>query len=179
MLKDFELITIGMLITEKVIPAFDVFQINEIHLYNYIKFYGEIFSTEVCDKKLKTKSNQRFARKLAGLTLLKLNFERGATFSEMQSGIVYVIENEIFQEHYKIGMTIDLKSRLNAYQTYDPLRRFKVKKYDFVLNRVLVEKKILGHPDIFNEQGEWVKKQNALTIFEDICFVTKNNSGIF
>ena len=136
---------------------------------NYIEEYNNIFGRK--SKGVKTKSNFRYARKLAGLTLLKVNYERGAKFKDMKSGIVYVIENETFPEHYKIGMTIDLNSRLDSYQTYDPYRRFKVTKYEFVLDRSRIEKLILFNPGIINENGEWVKKENALEIFEKICFI--------
>lgn len=65
-------------------------------------------------------------------------------------------------------MTINIKQRLEIYQTYDPFRQFKIHKYDFVLNRFLVEKEFLSHPNIFNEQGEWIKSENADYIFKNI-----------
>jgi hypothetical protein len=81
---------------------------------------------------------------------------------------VYLIENPVFPEHLKVGMTIDLTQRLNIYQTYDPFRRFKIKKYDFVIDRKQKEKLILSHPEIFNASGEWIKIENAERIFLEI-----------
>jgi len=160
--------TISLLLKENVIPENGIFQISENILNSYIEKYNNIFSKS--NNALKKKSNHRFSRRLAGLSFLKLNFERGARFHQMKSGLIYMIENEIFPDHFKLGMTIDLNSRLNSYQTYDPFRRFKVYKYEFVLDRILSEKKILNHPDIMNEQGEWIKKENAKEIFEKIIF---------
>lgn len=113
-------------------------------------------------------SNRRFARRLAGRTLLNLNFSRGARFSELKAGILYLIENPAFPDHYKVGMTINLKQRLAQYQTYDPYRQFSVAKYDFVLDRHRCEADLLNHPFICREEGEWVLKDNALEIFKSI-----------
>lgn len=168
MLRDFEQIVIGNMISENIIPSMDIFQITEFHLQTYISLYGKLFGKQ--NGGIKSKTNSRYARKLAGLTLLKLNFSRDAKFNDMKSGLVYIIENEVYPEHYKMGMTIELNSRLSSYQTYDPLQRFKIVKYDFVLDRVLTEKKLLNHPEVFRETGEWVKKGKALEIFEKICF---------
>jgi hypothetical protein len=68
-------------------------------------------------------------------------------------------------------MCIDVIDRLNSYQTYDPYRKFKIERYGFVLNRRKAESLILYHPDIFNEQGEWVLRENANEIFSQIIKV--------
>jgi hypothetical protein len=86
----------------------------------------------------------------------------------MHAGLVYLIENPAFPEHYKVGMTINLKQRLSQYQTYDPYRKFKVFKYDFVLDKRSKEKELLNHPNIYNELGEWIKKTNAEELFGKI-----------
>ena len=52
-------------------------------------------------------------------------------------------------------------------------RRYRVIKYDFVLNRSKIEKLILLNPNIINENGEWIKKENAIEIFEKICFIPR------
>jgi hypothetical protein len=171
MIKEFERAVLDKLIKLNVIPFDGIFQIEESHLREYIKMYSELFGKS--GNGLKTLSNARFARKLAGLTLLKLNFERNAKFNQLKSGLVYMIENPQFTDHYKLGMTIDLNSRLDSYQTYDPYRNFKVVKYDFVLNRSLTEKNLLNHHDITKECGEWIIKNNAIKIFEKICFIPR------
>ena len=167
-MRECEQRVIDVMLFELLIPAYGLFQITEKHLKDYIDVYGNIFGKE---KGTKTKSNYRYARKLAGLTLLKINFERGAKFTDMEAGSVYVIENPAFPYHYKIGMTLDIKERLSQYQTYDPFRQFKIVKYDFVLNRRHAETKLLSHPDMFSEQGEWVKRENAVKLFEQIIFI--------
>ncbi len=168
MIHDFERAVLNHLIHKSVIPIDGIFQIEESHLTEYMLMYSNLFGK--LGKGLKTKTNTRYARKLAGLTLLKLNFERNAKFTQLKSGLVYIIENPQFLHHYKIGMTIELQSRLDTYQTYDPYRQFKIVKYEFVLDRSLTEKKLLSHPDITKECGEWVSKANAIEVFEKICY---------
>jgi|694.fasta_scaffold01889_39 hypothetical protein len=163
-----EQIVIGQMMYSGIIPYSGIFQINEYHLQSYITHYGNIAGKT--NKGTHKNSNTRYARRLAGLNLLKLNFQRDAKFHDMKSGMIYLIENIVYPDHYKIGMTIDLPSRLNSYQTYDPLRRFKVLKYEFVLDRITAEKKILHHPEIFKETGEWIKRDNAIEMFEKIIF---------
>lgn len=172
MIKDFERIVIDAMIKDGIIPVIGLFQITECILDEYMITYGNMFDNK--GKGLRKNSEIRFARRLAGLTLLKLNFERKVNFNDIQAGLVYIISNPSYPDHYKIGMTIELVSRLNTYQTYDPYRKFEVVKYDFVLNRSHIEKQLLEHPDITKEQGEWVLKDNAIKIFERICF----HSGI-
>lgn len=82
--------------------------------------------------------------------------------------MIYLLENPVFPDHYKIGMTIDLDQRLSAYQTCDPYRRYKIIKYEFVLDRVLLEKELLCHPHIINEEGEWIKRINAIETFSKV-----------
>lgn len=167
MIKGKEQNIISVLTNKEIIPKNSLFQITEEMLLYYMKYYQIIFGKS--ERGIGRKNNKRFARKIAGLNLLKENFSRGAKFKDMMSGLVYVIENPSFPEHYKIGMTIDLISRLESYQTYDPYRKFKIVKYDFVIDRNVKEKSILNHYDIFKENGEWIKKDNALEVFSKIC----------
>lgn len=165
-MQEKELAVVQVLLTKGIIPTTGKFQITEIMLQGYLQQYHTLFGTT--SKSTGGTSNVKFARRLAGRTLLAINFSRGIKSNEISAGLVYLIENPAFPEHYKVGMTIDLKSRLNSYQTYDPYRAFKVVKYDFVLDRRLKEKELLQHPNILNEQGEWVKKDFALEVFSKI-----------
>ncbi len=169
MFSDKELRVLDVLYFEAIVPKDGLFQITEKHLKEFVSLYGNIFSPTK-SVNTKSKSNYRYARKLAGLTLLKLNFSRGAKFKDMLSGLVYIIENNVFPEHYKIGMTIDIQDRLASYQTYDPYKGFKIIKYEFVLDRKHSETKLLNHPDIFIESGEWVSRNNAVALFEQIVY---------
>lgn len=164
-MTDKEEIVIKYLLENKVIPT-GVFQVTEVMLQEYLQAYHLHFGDT--DKAAGKKNNVRFARRLAGRTLLSLNFNRGAKHTEMNAGLIYLIENPVFPEHYKVGMTINLKQRLSQYQTYDPYRSFKVFKYDFVLDKRKKEKELLSHPDIYNELGECVKKTNAEVLFSKI-----------
>lgn len=167
-MRDCEQRVVDVMLFEDIIPSSGIFQITEKQLQSYIDIYGNIFGKA---QGVKTKSNYRYARKLAGLTLLKVNFHRGAKFNDIQAGCVYIIENPAFLEHYKIGMTLDVIDRLSQYQTYDPLKRFRITKYDFVMNRHHAETRLLSHPDMFTEQGEWVKRENAINLFEKLIFI--------
>lgn len=165
-MDDFEKRVLDVLMYEEKIPREGVFEIHETHLTSYIETYGNTFNNS--GSGLRNKNQYRYARKLAGRTLTKLNFIRGAKFNEIDAGMVYLISNPCFPDHYKVGMCLDIVSRLASYQTYDPLRRFKIEKYNFVLNRRHAEKRILSHPDIFREEGEWIRKSNAVELFSSI-----------
>lgn len=160
-----EIIIIKYLTEEGIIPN-RIFQISELMLEKYLEAYHLHFGDT--NKATGKKNNAKFARRLAGRTLLQLNFDKGAKHTEMNAGILYLIENPAFPEHYKVGMTINLRQRLAQYQTYDPYRRFKVHKYDFVLDKRKKEKEFLTHPNIYNELGEWVKRTNAEDLFGKI-----------
>ena len=163
---DKEKIILKFLREKNIIPNSGIFQISEEMLTSYIQAYHLHFgATDIATGK---KNNTKFARRLAGRTLLELNFDNGAKHTEINAGILYLIENPAFPEHYKAGMTINLKQRLAQYQTYDPYRKFKVFKYDFVLDKRRKEKEFLTHPNIYNELGEWVKKTNAEELFSKI-----------
>jgi hypothetical protein len=166
--KEFEKRVIDVMVFEGVIPQQTVFEITSQHLEHYISIYGSIFGRKNSTG-FKREGEHRFARKLAGRTLVRLNTERGAKFNDIKAGMVYLISNPNFPDHYKVGMCLDINDRLATYQTYDPYRRFKVEKYNFVLDRRHCEERLLQHPDIFKEQGEWIKRKNAVDIFASIA----------
>lgn len=148
-----------------IIPLTGSFEITESLLVQYIEMYGSMFSR---GKGLANKKQQTLlARKIAGLTLLKELRARNA-IKDTSAGLVYMISNPVYPEHVKIGMTVDLEQRLNSYQTYDPMRRFKVEHYEFVIDRRLTETKILNSFKVDVEKGEWIKRPSATTIFYDI-----------
>ena len=151
------------------LPVEGAFVITEDLLALYMKTYGNLFSSK---KGLKNKKQQTIlARKIAGLTFLK-ELRRRNCLNQTTAGLVYMISNPAYPEHVKIGMTIDLETRLNSYQTYDPYRQFTVEHYEFVLDRRYTETKILNSFHVDVENGEWIKRPKATTIFLDII---KNN----
>ncbi len=44
----------------------------------------------------------------------------------MYNGFIYIITNEQYPDWVKIGITKNLKRRLQTYQTYSPFRNFKI-----------------------------------------------------
>lgn len=154
------------LIHEGCVPTTGIFEVQESQIIRYTNIYHGLFGKT--NKSLGGSSNTRMARRLAGRTLLKVNFNRGAKHNDISAGLVYLIENPAFPIHYKVGMTINVHQRLAQYQTYDPYRQFKVAKYDFVLDRRTKEKEVLTYPEIYNEQGEWIKRTNALEVFQKL-----------
>lgn len=143
------------------------FQIQESHLVEFINTYKRFFSkkkTNILDT-----ANYRFARKMAGVNLLKLLNDRGMKFNECNAGIVYLVSNIAYPKHYKVGMTMDLTRRLNQYQTYDPFKQFKVDHYEFVLDRKFIEKRILNSFNVVVESGEWIIKNQAIDVFFKEC----------
>lgn len=162
-MKDFELKVIEELIRNKCIPTAGIFQITEQLLSDYIRIYGILNSTK--NGKLNN-TNYKFARRLAGRTLVKfLSEDRSAKLVDIRSGLVYMISNPAFPARVKIGMTMDVEKRLAQYQTYDPYRSYKIERYNFVLDRRNKEKQILTSPELMREGGEWVQKVNADSVF--------------
>ena len=156
-------LTIDRMIKEKVIPPFTTFDITEEMLKRYVEIYGS-FGGGAGNKKF----NYGYARKLAGLNILQMKFYKGAKAKDCKEGMVYLIANPVWPNHLKIGMTVDIDSRLDTYQTYDPYKRFYVKHYDFVLDRRSAEKKLLEDFNIHLVDGEWVKYSDSLEIIKVI-----------
>ncbi|MBN42009.1 MAG: hypothetical protein CL573_00745 [Alphaproteobacteria bacterium] len=157
MLEEFsnrELIVLDALHTQGIISG-SPYDISEAQLKAYILTYGDLFS--VANGKLDS-TNYRFARKLAGRTLIKHNLYLGAGVHDVKAGLVYVVSNPSFKDHLKIGMTVDLTKRLSSFQTYDPHRAFKVEHYELVLNRKATERALLAEFSVSVETGEWVPK---------------------
>lgn len=91
------------------------------------------------------------------------------------SGYVYIVENSAFCGWIKVGMTTNVQSRLNAYNGYDPLRRFVVVASAKVPDRRRVESLLLHSFGMKSsiQNSEWFKisKQDAIEIF---CSVTSS-----
>lgn len=168
-MQEKELNVLASLYKLAIVPKEGIFQVSEIMIQEYIKTYHMLYGKT--NKATATTSNAKFARRLAGRTLVHLNASRGANVRSIRAGLIYLIENPAYVEHYKIGITIDIEKRLSQYQTYDPYRRFKVVKYDFVLDKSLAEKEILSSKTINDGLGEWLLKPNALKLFNNVIVV--------
>lgn len=62
--------------------------------------------------------------------------------------------NPAFPNHFKIGSSIDVKKRINSYQSYSPFRDFKLENYYFSHNRFKEE---FEYHSSMNFEGEWCK----------------------
>lgn len=145
----------------RTIPDSGIFQVTEENLTEYITVYGNLYGNGNIGKP----TNKKFARRLAGRTLLSLLSDRGAKYTEIKSGICYLIGCKSFLEHFKVGITLNLSKRLTQYQTYSPFRDYFIHKYDFVLDKASIEKQMLAHPLITKEKGEWIKATKADEVF--------------
>ena len=162
---------IKKLIEKKVIPEIGEFIITDSIIGEYQQIYKSLY--EKVGKELKG-GNKKYARKLAGIFLMKENQNRIARIQETkvvkskynsECGIVYIISNPSFPNYYKVGITKNLNSRIKSYQTYDPNRSFKVEHYKFVENARQVEKEILSKFKISLAKGEWVEGEEVKALF--------------
>lgn len=158
-------LVINTLISEKNIPERGPFEVTDYLLECYFFTYKRLTSTT---SGTTTNSNTKYARRLAGLNLLKENIKRGVKASEIKAGHTYLISNPAFPLHYKIGVSYDVHKRLSQYQTYSPYRDFKLVKYDFVQDKFKIEQQLVNHPLLHRENGEWVLKDNAVEVFNDL-----------
>jgi hypothetical protein len=154
--------TVRILSETGIVPPYTAFDITEDMLRKYIEVYGSLAP------KKNGKFQYGYARKLAGLELLRLKFHRGAKSKDCKEGQVYLIGNPAWPDHIKIGMSVDSDARLDSYQTYDPFRAYFIKHYEFVLDRRAAEKKLLDDFGFHLAEGEWVKHSDALGIIKAI-----------
>lgn len=150
--------TVKILSDTDIVPPYTAFDITEDMLKEYVRVYGSL------GPKGNGKFQYGYARKLAGLELLRLKFSRGAKAKDCKEGMVYLISNSSWPGLLKIGMTTDIAARLESYQIYDPYKQFKVEHYDFCLDRRAAEKLLLERFDIHLVDGEWVKISDALSV---------------
>lgn len=152
-----------------IIPSEGVFTVTEEMKDQYVKLYPIFYgsSGKITPKEVK------FALKLAGLSLLKLNDTRRENTkskivksgNKTESGIVYLVSNPAFEGYLKIGVTKNLNIRMKTYQTCDPLRRFKVEHWKIVENAKTAETFLLKHYKIDLAEGEWALEKNVREIF--------------
>ena len=81
-----ELNVLSSLYKLDIVPKSNIFQITENMLQEYIKFYHMLYGKT--NNATATKSNAKFARRLAGRTLVNLNYLRGASYKSIKSGLL-------------------------------------------------------------------------------------------
>lgn len=146
------------------IPKEGVFEITEEMINKSLECYKIVKPPKQRNSNI-SKSNNRFIRKMAAITLLKESMSRANNKIKPKSGILYLISNPAFIGFYKVGITQDLDKRLAAYQTYDPLRRYKVEHYKFVPDMRLEEKRLLQQFHLDLAKGEWIASSKAKKVF--------------
>lgn len=87
-------------------------------------------------------------------------------------GIIYLVENEMYPGWIKCGMTVNMSNRLNSYNCYDPLKRFRIITEKSVSNRrkseAFLKRELESVSSLSN--GEWfrIEKEQALKIFNNV-----------
>jgi len=161
--------------TENLIPSSALFSITEQHLEHYMRLYA-FYRAKISKSIIDTNSNKfkaqyNYARKLAGLSLLKLKLSRGAKATQCKEGIIYIIKNPAWPSDVKVGTTTNLKARLSGYQTYSPYRDYSVDYYDFVLDKRKLERSLLDNLSLsLTDEGEWVSNTKS----KDIINLVRN-----
>lgn len=165
---------ISELVKDGYIPEAGLFEITDQLLSMYNLKYTNLFATKENVNTEKKPSRIRYEKKLAYLNLRKLNEDRLTLIPQvkkhklsLKSGYLYVISNPVFCEFVKIGITRDVNKRLQTYQTYDPLRRYKIEHYMFVEDMRFTEKYILEKYRIDISNGEWINSNLVVNIIKE------------
>lgn len=164
---------LNSMIEHSIIPASGTFEVTLSLIDKFYDTYREVYPPKTTKKLLKP-TDVRFAKKMAGLSLMDLNIARADNIEyskvtkrvrKPKCGIVYLISNPAFPGYYKVGMTKDLEKRLAQYQTGDPHRAYAVEHYKFVEDARAEEKKCLEYMKTDLAKGEWVKHERVKELF--------------
>jgi hypothetical protein len=89
-----------------------------------------------------------------------------------KKGIIYLVENELYDGWIKCGMTVNMKSRIGSYNCNDPLKRFRLIIEKNVDDRRKSESLLKYNLKMISSMnsGEWYKisKEDAVKIFSTI-----------
>lgn len=157
---DREQLILNRMINDGVISENIPLEISVEMIDHYCLIYDTLFTTGKGNQK---KSNKRFARKLAALTIMDFyrnNFSDQVTNKSknptLKCGFIYIISNPSFPGTVKVGLTKDIVKRLDTYQTYDPYRKFKIEHYEFCEDVCAKERYMLDQFSIDLYKGEWI-----------------------
>jgi hypothetical protein len=167
-------IIVSQMIKDNLISKEGLFEITDVLLEEYINRYSVNFRKS--NSYILRNSDKRFAKKLAGMTFIKLNKRRATelstevkkkvSISKLKFGFLYLISNPVFPGMYKVGMTQDLEKRLVQYQTCDPLRRYKIEHVILSEDRRKTEQEILSKFKIDVVNGEWIDSEKVKVLFK-------------
>jgi hypothetical protein len=168
-------IVLNEMIKKKIIPETGDFDVTSYLIDCAFDEWNRLYHPNYTEKLKPTAI--RYGKKIAGINLMKLNLERIETTqiktkskkTKIKCGVVYIITNESFPGYYKIGITMDLDSRLKTYQTYDPFKRYKVEHYSFVSNRAAIEKMLLDKFKLDISAGEWIQNEKIKKEIISLC----------
>ena len=78
---------------------------------------------------------------------------------KFKEGYIYIISNPNFSNYYKLGITDNIKSRLQTYQTSCPSRNYKIEHYIFHSDCCRAEKQIHQKLKYFatERKNEWFR----------------------
>ena len=79
--------------------------------------------------------------------------------SIQKTGIIYLVEHEMFDGWLKCGMTVNMKSRLKSYNLCDPLKRYTVVASKVVKDRRKAEIDLIREltTQASMKNGEWLR----------------------
>ena len=172
-----DIAVLNELVNNNIIPKEGTFEVKMYMVDAFYDIYRKIYPPK--NAKIQ-KSNVKYAKKLAGLSLMKLNIARSSNLqytkklkvTKPKCGIIYLISNPAFPGLYKIGITRDLDKRLASYQTADPHRRYKVEHYKFVEDIKSEENKYLTLMKTNIVKGEWVNTEKVKKLFDIPAYST-------
>lgn len=99
--------------------------------------------------------------------LLKIKYKRnGMSAKGIPEGYVYAIGNPNFPGMVKFGSSIDVRDRLQSYQTYSPYRDYYLIGYVFVPDRLKEEKILLEKYCATHEWAECSEEEAKLALKE-------------
>jgi hypothetical protein len=170
--SDKERIVLESLIEDGIITATGQVTVTDNILSAYSDRYNLIFGKKSASF---DKGQIKFFKKMAALTFMRLNESRLESISVIKNarnkhttGFLYLISNPVYPGYYKVGITKNVEGRLASYQTYDPLRRFKVEHYTYCDDIREEERRIIKQFSVDIKNGEWVKSDNALSILRTV-----------
>ena len=147
------------LISKEIVPIID-FSITPELLTAFLSEYNLVTDTEGILKRKEAK----YCIKLAALSYLK--YKRSLRY-ELTEGFTYIISNKAWPNWYKLGMSSFPKERLRAFQTYSPLRDYKLHHWAFWFDKRKGESFIHS---LYEMEYEWanIQESNLLDIYEQI-----------
>ena len=124
------------------------FSITNTLISSYIEEYAKLSGNG-------KKFSLRLAQKIACMNLVEFKLLHKIQGDE---GFAYVISNPAWPDHFKVGMSKQVKKRLASYQTYSPFRDYKLEWFGFWQDMRKGEIALRSCFEV--ESHEWVLRDN-------------------